>query len=276
MSFNYKERNNSGLDVIVLSSFVGYLAYYAISFALNLVSPGMATTSWGIRLYIMIQSCVMFLFPAIYSDRCLAVQGENYTIDTGLNCRVASLIVSALIVFSSIPFVEDVSYFNRFILDGFNEWGSVRDAEISLVNDMLMNDVGFWGRVFNIIAVGCVVGVSEEFYFRGIIQNFLLRVFRRKLQAIMVAAAIFSIFHLQPSEFLSRFVLGFMIGYAYYVSGNIWIPVTMHVTNNVLAILLYHVDISDFISGSIAYSLVSLLVVMLLFIVLGKVVHVKE
>lgn len=276
MSLYSKERNSYGFDIIVLASLVGYMAYYVISLALNLVFLGMSATSWGIRLYVLIQSCVMFLFPAIYTNRRLTVQGESHTIDTKLNCRVVSLIVSALIVFASIPLVEGMSFLNRSILDGFSGWTSVRDAEISSVNDILMNDVGVWGYILNILVIGCVVGVSEEFYFRGIIQNFLLRAVRNKLFAIMIAAAIFSIFHLQPSEFLSRFVLGFMIGYAYYVSGSIWVPVAMHVTNNVLAIILYHTDISGFVLGNMIYVVVSFVVVVLLFLLLRKTTGIKE
>ena len=53
-----------------------------------------------------------------------------------------------------------------------------------------------------------------------------------------ITAFVFSGIHMEYSGFLSRMALGWIIGYAFIISRNICIPITMHALNNILAIIL--------------------------------------
>jgi membrane protease YdiL (CAAX protease family) len=101
--------------------------------------------------------------------------------------------------------------------------------------------------VFVVIAV--IPGIGEELVFRGLIQNELQRVFRNPHAAIWVAAALFSAFHLQFFGFFPRLLIGALLGYLYYWSGNLWIPVLGHFLNNamqVTAIYLMQLKVHSF------------------------------
>lgn len=101
--------------------------------------------------------------------------------------------------------------------------------------------------VFIVIAV--IPAWGEELVFRGLIQNELQRIFRNPHVGIWLAAAFFSAFHLQFFGFLPRLLIGASLGYLYYWSGNLWMPVIGHFLNNglqVTAIYLAQLKVHSF------------------------------
>jgi hypothetical protein len=67
--------------------------------------------------------------------------------------------------------------------------------------------------------------------------------------AIWIAAFIFSAIHLQFEGFLPRMVLGAVLGYLYYWTGNLWVPIIAHAFNNGVQVILIYVtgmDLSNF------------------------------
>jgi hypothetical protein len=88
--------------------------------------------------------------------------------------------------------------------------------------------------VFVVIAV--IPAWGEELVFRGLIQTELLRAFRNPHVAIWCSAAIFSAFHMQFFGFVPRLLMGATVGYLYFWSGNLWMPVTFHFLNNGLQV----------------------------------------
>ena len=92
--------------------------------------------------------------------------------------------------------------------------------------------------VFVVVAI--IPALGEEFVFRGLIQTELQRAFGNPHAAIWVAAAIFSAFHFQFFGFFPRLLIGAILGYLYYWSGNLWLPILAHFFNNgILMIALY-------------------------------------
>ncbi len=88
--------------------------------------------------------------------------------------------------------------------------------------------------VFVVIAI--IPAWGEELVFRGLLQNELVRLVRNPHIGIWLAAAFFSAFHMQFFGFFPRLLIGAMLGYIYYWSGNLWIPVTFHFLNNGLQV----------------------------------------
>jgi membrane protease YdiL (CAAX protease family) len=91
-----------------------------------------------------------------------------------------------------------------------------------------------------LLVIAVTAGIGEELIFRGLIQRKLLLITNNPHAAIWIAAAIFSAIHFQFYGFLPRLVLGALMGYLYYYSGNIWIPIFAHIFNNGLAVILMH------------------------------------
>ena len=64
--------------------------------------------------------------------------------------------------------------------------------------------------------------------------------------AIWLAAFIFSAIHFQFYGFVPRFLLGAFFGYLLVWSGNLWLPVLAHFTNNAVAIVFYYLKNNGF------------------------------
>lgn len=87
--------------------------------------------------------------------------------------------------------------------------------------------VAFWaGAVL-------IAPVAEEFFFRGLLQTFLVRVFRSRWAAIVVASILFGSVHYgQPSAIPALTVLGILMGFAYEKTGALAWPVAIHAAFN--------------------------------------------
>ena len=91
-----------------------------------------------------------------------------------------------------------------------------------------------------ILIVAIIPGIAEEFLFRGIVQSQLQNILKNRHYAILFSAALFSFFHFQIYGFIPRMVLGMLLGYIFYWSKNIWYPVIMHITNNLIGVLGFY------------------------------------
>lgn len=88
--------------------------------------------------------------------------------------------------------------------------------------------------------IGAVViaPVSEELFFRGLIQTFLGSLFRRRWPAIVIAAILFGAVHYQqPSTIPALAVLAIFMGFAYEKTGSLIPPVAIHAAFNLKTLI---------------------------------------
>lgn len=95
-----------------------------------------------------------------------------------------------------------------------------------------------------ILGIGIAAPVVEELLFRGIIQG-ELRQAMPEWAAVVVQAALFAAFHMQPIQ--SSYVLlpGLMLGAAYAWTKSLWVPIIMHIFFNLLGSLVPSLIQSD-------------------------------
>ena len=120
--------------------------------------------------------------------------------------------------------------------------------------------------IFSVLIVGIFAGFSEELFFRGAFQRLLSSGNMNCHAAIWLTAFVFSATHLQFYGFFPRMFLGAYFGYLLYWSRCLWVPVIVHITNNVLYIVGYRLtsggnsdlNINNVGANNIALVLVSL------------------
>ncbi|MDB5203222.1 MAG: hypothetical protein JWQ27_2631 [Ferruginibacter sp.] len=76
----------------------------------------------------------------------------------------------------------------------------------------------------------------EEVFFRGAMQNLLVRWWKMPLLAIIFTSLVFSLIHMSVYLFISRAVLGFVLGLIYHKTKNIWVNIIAHFLNNAIAV----------------------------------------
>lgn len=92
------------------------------------------------------------------------------------------------------------------------------------------------GLLINILVIGGAAGLCEEFLFRGVIQ----RGFERfgNVRAILLAAFLFSLTHLDFQKVFGTFLLGALIGFLVYRTNSLFSGMLAHFTNNSIAVVL--------------------------------------
>lgn len=101
-----------------------------------------------------------------------------------------------------------------------------------------LSNLKSWGEfIMAILIMAFFPALFEEVFFRGTLQNLLVKWWKAPLIAIIVTSILFSIIHMSVYLFLSRALLGFMLGLMYQRSKNIWVNIIAHFLNNSIVII---------------------------------------
>ena len=122
----------------------------------------------------------------------------------------------------------------------------------AVITEAMMNfkDVGH--LIFVSIVVALIPAVGEEFFFRGLLLGDLLKGKIHPAIAIPVTGLIFAVSHMEFDNTIAIWALGSFLGYLYYVSGSLWLPIAAHFTNNFMAVLLKYFFNLGMISEDVA------------------------
>ena len=118
---------------------------------------------------------------------------------------------------------------------------SLQDAAQEATEKMLnVNNIG--GLIINLIMVAGLAAIGEELLFRSLLQTSLVKICKNAHVGIFIASAVFSFIHFEFYGFLPRLVLGLLLGYMFYFSKSIWVPMLMHFANNGTIVVLYFLN----------------------------------
>lgn len=123
------------------------------------------------------------------------------------------------------------------------EWMNHMDSNsLELLSNLLqmttMQDV-----ITNVLIIALIPAIGEELLFRAILQNGLENHTKSGIIAIVLSSIIFSAIHLEASGFLTKLVISLVLGYSYYRSRALWVPMLLHFMNNTMQVLsLYAVQ----------------------------------
>jgi len=90
--------------------------------------------------------------------------------------------------------------------------------------------------IIALIMMAFLPALFEEVLFRGALQNLIVKWWKAPLLGILFTALLFSLVHLSIYLFLSRAVLGFVLGLMYYKTKNIWVNIIAHFLNNAIVV----------------------------------------
>jgi uncharacterized protein len=163
--------------------------------------------------------------------------------------------VTALLFFL-YPFLEWLIGFNSNLhlpefMGSLDEWLRSKEAQETQLTKLFLN-MPTAGQMFsNLLLVALAPAILEELFFRGLVQKLVNKWLGNIHFAIIFTSIFFSAVHLSFSGFLPRFLLGFIFGYLFYWTGNIWTTVFAHFLNNAAAVLLVFIAQKGFINYQI-------------------------
>ena len=186
------------------------------------------------------------------------------------------IMVAALPLVGALAELTKMLPFSRITFEKFQAAEEAYNKQVSIIGRM--NNTGDY--ILSLFMLAILPAMFEETIFRGGLQNLLSRWWKMPIFSIVVTAVIFSIVHGSYFGFLSRAVLGFVLGWMYYRTGNIWLNIIAHAANNAVAVTVIYVmrlknpnmDIAKAdVNLSIWWGLVSLAAIYGLFILFEKV-----
>lgn len=95
-------------------------------------------------------------------------------------------------------------------------------------------------RLTAITSAAVTAPIAEELFFRGLLQNLLLKWLRRPIPAIVVASAAFAVMHgTMYHQFPALFALSTILGWSYYRCRTLWAPIATHMIFNAVTVVFW-------------------------------------
>jgi hypothetical protein len=114
--------------------------------------------------------------------------------------------------------------------------------------------------LMTILLAGALPAISEELFFRGILQKLFIQICRAAWPGIIVTGIIFSAFHMQFMGFIPRMALGIILGALYWYSGSIYTSMLGHFIFNSIGVVLIYYKVADLDSNTTSFTLAYVLI----------------
>ena len=150
-------------------------------------------------------------------------------------------VLAILIMVCAIPGINLLADLNGRLelpesLDFIEHFLRQQEDEAAALTKRFLETDSILGVMINVGLLAVLAAFAEELSFRGTLQQIL----GNKSAAIWITAIIFSAVHMQFYGFVPRMLMGALFGYAFAWTGDLWIPMLMHFTNNSIAVLSYY------------------------------------
>ncbi|MFT3903369.1 MAG: CPBP family intramembrane metalloprotease [Niabella sp.] len=106
----------------------------------------------------------------------------------------------------------------------------------------MVNLSNIFELIISVIILALLPAICEEALFRGGFQNYMYRSTGKMWLSVLTVSLIFSIVHFSGYGFLSRLMLGIVLGLIYQYSGRLWLSILAHFINNAAAVVVMYVQ----------------------------------
>ncbi|MEW6467979.1 MAG: CPBP family intramembrane glutamic endopeptidase [Bacteroidota bacterium] len=231
------------LKVIIL---VGYLAGLGLltimgsDAELNMAfTPGYILV---LKILQVIGVVLLFIMPSLLFSYLFTAHKLKYP-QFHVPPRLSQFILGAIAFLAALPFIAWMDELNKSMtlpeaLAGVEGWMRKSEESLKQVTEAFLADTSAGGMILNLFVIAFMAAVSEELFFRGVLQKAFTEATRNIHIAVWVSAILFSAFHMQFFGFFPRMIMGVALGYLFAWSGSLWVPVFAHFVNNGTAVVL--------------------------------------
>lgn len=191
-----------------------------------------------LRVAQMIASVLGFLLPAWLFSKLKSKRLLSYA-DADKGFHPLYLLLIPALIFTFYPIIDVSFYVNKIM--PWNNWMKDTQKEYKAIVDALLADKSILVFVLNFMTVAVLPAICEEWIFRGTLQKLLSERLNIHV-AVFMSSVLFSLVHAEFSGFLPRIILGMLLGYLFYYSGNLWLNVFAHLVNNGAQVVLMYLN----------------------------------
>ena len=182
--------------------------------------------------------CLLFL-PAV--SFMIVCHGKNkFWLGFNKHINAKQIILGFFLIFLANIIANPLADVTKELLTNFPGLNAIGKRLEAAYEEQVMalSNLKSWGEfLMAIVIMAFIPALFEEIFFRGAVQNLLERWWKMPLLAILVTSLLFSFIHMSVFLFLSRAVLGFVLGLMYQRSKNLWVNIIAHFLNNTVAVI---------------------------------------
>lgn len=175
------------------------------------------------KLELLFSHLSIFLFPTIIFSYLY-----NFDLRISKSPDRQSILLAICIIVLAIPAIECLHQINQFFFSSPEE-SSQLQKDLLQINSLP-------SLFLNLFIIAILPALSEEFLFRGVLQQKFLQWISNPHLAICLTAFLFSVIHLDAGGILPRFLLGILLGYLFFWSKNLWLSIIVHFINNAIIV----------------------------------------
>jgi len=191
------------------------------------------------RLSQVLGTFVLLFVPAVFY--LLICHGKNsFWLGFNKHINVRQIILGFFLIFLANILADPLADLSKMVLTHFPDWNAKAKflEEAYTEQAVALSNLKSWGEFFMaIVIMAFFPALFEEIFFRGALQNLLERWWKMPLLAVLVTSLVFSFIHMSIYLFLSRALLGFVLGLMYQRSKNLWVNIVAHFLNNTVAVI---------------------------------------
>lgn len=235
--------NRSLVFYLILFSLIGSVLTGSIIVALSMLIPNHEENLWYLRLSILLQDMFVLFLPA-YTVFQLSTKKPMYMLKLNKSDDMKSMLFHTFLIYLVALLAASVmAKWNEGIvfpeaLAGLESKFRQMEESAKAVTDTFLSGTSMGDLLINIAIVGFAAAIVEEVFFRGALQQLLCKWFGNGHAAVWITAFIFSAIHLQFYGFIPRLFMGAILGYLFYYSRNLWVPIFYHLVNNSAVVIM--------------------------------------
>ncbi len=185
---------------------------------------------------------LLFILPAVLFSVFWTKQKIHY-LGVTVKPALSTALIAGAGMLLAMPMINWLAELNAQMhlpaaLSGIETWMKNSEAEAAQLTEAFTKGTSVGVLIINLIVIALMAALSEEIFFRGIVQKILLDCSKNKHLAVWIGAALFSAFHMQFYGFVPRMLMGAYLGYLFLWSGSLWPGIIAHFANNGMAVYL--------------------------------------
>ena len=190
------------------------------------------------RLIQVLGTLALLFIPAVLWS--LVSNGKN-AFWLGFNKYVNGfqILLGFMIIYAAALSTAPLADFTKYVVGYFPTIDAAAKSMEELYNKqaLALSNLKNWQEyVVGIFIMAFFPAMFEEVFFRGAVQNLFTKWWKNPIASILVTSIIFSLIHMSIYLFLSRLVLGFVLGLMFHITRNIWVNIVAHFLNNAFAL----------------------------------------
>ena len=123
---------------------------------------------------------------------------------------------------------------------------SEQDEAFKQVNELIESQP-FW---LKIASVGIIIPIQEELMYRGLIYKNIEQRYNH-IKAAVISSMVFAVMHMNLSQGIYAFLMGFVLAFIYQKTKNIYACITFHCSANIFAVFVSTNTVKGFLMENV-------------------------